>query len=630
MRKQLVLFSITLLATGLWGCGSLDDGSTPPSGPSQASLESAATVGADSCVLCHVSATPLKASEWLGGMHANGTLVPQLTDPTYNATCDPCHNPLGDGLKLNTNVTGQVNRPVVGCESCHGGGELHLGNRAIAFPRSSQAKCIVCHPLTTDAVHVAFPATVADNYSITDTHVDDPLTATTASGTTVEGYVVKVGSTGCNDCHNAHTADTTINQQWARSAHGGHILVEKEAGNPGATDDSGIAWTHYDWDKSYKVDGTDTDTNPDKDRVDCQRCHTATGVANFMNGPTAYDPNKNDFSHLAEWQWTWANAPANTIPGVTTSSGQNELLYCWGCHSDASSGALRDPGALSFTGNLAYTNGATATFPDVAGSNICISCHSGRETGDSLKLDPSDGVNRSFINSHYLSGGGTVFRTTGYEFGNLNYSDLTWYKHKQIGVTEAGTGSNGPCVGCHMSRPESHLFLPVTRNLDGTIASVDTDICVTCHFGTVMEDLLNTAKNGYLQAQDVLAAALAAKGILFAGDTYPYFFIDNNPTNGVLDPAEAVSTNGYKNWAAVYPAQDWHDAMGAAFNLNLLAHDHGGYVHNRIYVKRLLFDSIDFIDNGVLDGVITIDEGPYADAAVWFTADAATNIATRP
>jgi hypothetical protein len=37
--------------------------------------------------------------------------------------------------------------------------------------------------------------------------------------------------------------------------------------------------------------------------------------------------------------------------------------------------------------------------------------------------------------------------------------------------------------------------------------------------------------------------------------------------------------------------------MGAAFNLNLLEHDPGAYVHNRIYTKRLLYDAIDWADD---------------------------------
>jgi hypothetical protein len=41
--------------------------------------------------------------------------------------------------------------------------------------------------------------------------------------------------------------------------------------------------------------------------------------------------------------------------------------------------------------------------------------------------------------------------------------------------------------------------------------------------------------------------------------------------------------------------------LGAAFNLNLLEHDPGGYAHNRIYSKRLLYDSIDWADDNLLN-----------------------------
>jgi hypothetical protein len=37
--------------------------------------------------------------------------------------------------------------------------------------------------------------------------------------------------------------------------------------------------------------------------------------------------------------------------------------------------------------------------------------------------------------------------------------------------------------------------------------------------------------------------------------------------------------------------------MGAAFNLNLIEHEPGAYVHNRIYAKRLLYDAIDWADD---------------------------------
>jgi hypothetical protein len=41
--------------------------------------------------------------------------------------------------------------------------------------------------------------------------------------------------------------------------------------------------------------------------------------------------------------------------------------------------------------------------------------------------------------------------------------------------------------------------------------------------------------------------------------------------------------------------------MGAAFNLNLLLHDPGGYAHNKFYIKGLIWDSIDYINDGLLN-----------------------------
>ena len=56
-----------------------------------------------------------------------------------------------------------------------------------------------------------------------DTHNDINST------TVIEGYIMNAANPDvCIDCHNVHSADNTINDQWARSAHGGHILDIKE------------------------------------------------------------------------------------------------------------------------------------------------------------------------------------------------------------------------------------------------------------------------------------------------------------------------------------------------------------------------------------------------------------------
>ena len=57
--------------------------------------------------------------------------------------------------------------------------------------------------------------------------------------------------------------------------------------------------------------------------------------------------------------------------------------------------------------------------------------------------------------------------------------------------------------------------------------------------------------------------------------------------------------------------------LGAAFNYNLFAHDPGGFAHNATYVKQVVFDSIDWLDDNVLplngSVVAAINALTYAD-----------------
>jgi len=106
-----------------------------------------------------------------------------------------------------------------------------------------------------------------------------------------------------------------------------------------------------------------------------------------------------------------------------------------------------------------------------------------------------DFSNNSLITSHFLTGGGTIFKATGYEFSDRDYSNPTSYLHDKIGTSAApNTGSSGPCVGCHMSRPNkngNHLFLPVTRltltaatavsKASATITGIASQVCWNCH-----------------------------------------------------------------------------------------------------------------------------------------------------
>ena len=81
-------------------------------------------------------------------------------------------------------------------------------------------------------------------------------------------------------------------------------------------------------------------------------------------------------------------------------------------------------------------------------------------------------------------------------------------------------------------------------------------------------------------------------------------------------------------------------SAGGTFGATVIAPAAGdepcAYVHNRFYIKRLIFDSIDWMVHGAggaLTGSITIDATAYPNAALWFGAPAGTTgpfTATRP
>lgn len=622
------------------------------------------------CAQCHDGVTtylgkvaPLTSSPtFSNGNHAN----PFSEEEAHEAICARCHSHEGSILYGQAGLTGDRNvitnpdyQPVLGrdpetfthimCATCH----EHGGNVRQTKARASDGSivtwdpngnkivdqydlCTSCHTYrnidgtligsgntltvantaggTTDVPTAPYYHNTRWFRTLPSTHYDQPASGTTtSSGTLIEGYVFRSSSqtkTPCFDCHgHEYKANTraladrpergaTTFTDWALSAHAGRLLSQKVAAaaglsgaaqvdavmKAGVTEESGAAWSHYNWDDTAS-------------RGSCQRCHTATGASNFMKDPATYaaDGSGNSFTHLAGWT------------NSNKKSDQQELLYCWGCHSNPGAGKLYTPGARTET--YAAVSGGTAVtiaYPDIKGSNVCMTCHVGREVGENIKSIVDDDGVLSFVNSHYLTAGAQLFGQSGYTYGGRSYAAPSYFQHDKIGSTAApGTGSNGPCAGCHMTSPNKHKFTNVSSS-GGSIVKITSTACVACHTGTyaLTPAALNGEAEEYEETLSVLAAALASKGVFFDHSTNPYFFNDSNG-NGVLDPAEITRTNAYTNWAGPYGVALFKDTMGAAFNLNLLAHDPGGYAHNRIYAKRLIWDSIDFINDGTLNNDVT-------------------------
>lgn len=707
-----LLLVAVLLAALLGACGT-----DSPTGDTTTTVDgvisgSTATVGMKLCSSCHTTQT----GEWMLTKHANvdplGNLysagVPTLGLLTaYAIDCVRCHDPQGDSGQLVAGYTGNTVRPVVGCESCHGGGSLHVdggGSGYIGFATLSAAvtgststiyasaqfrTCTRCHQLlsatdpanpTTPALGIHDPASTAyplgATESITDTHFATAGDWSGGGGANIKditGYAMDFSSEKvCSDCHNPHRAPDQ-NREWAQSAHGDRNAL--------ATDYWSGAWAHYNW----SCDGVPASACGSS-RTACQRCHTTSGFSAYADA-------------LGKEDRSTAKAINDGLVALVTatSAWKPEMLQCRGCHTD-NKGTLRNPGPITAdysytttTNNIMYTvSEASFAYPDVNASNVCLACHTGRENGETLKnmvLTSAPTMTSfaylSFINSHYLTGGGTVFAATGFEYPGRNYGNLSSYRHDQIGTSSLPfSGSGGPCVGCHMSRPGGsgdHLFLPVTRSSTsiGHVEGISSEVCIYCH--TVsgaggLEELINERKEEYHESLLATMYVLDKRGYYFRG-AHPYFYLKRNTTGlvtsivGTLVSASSVtfsavgvaagdyfkmfddgeyyavvsvgtttieispaytgtvtsgdyaiirsgSSGGVKNWltragTGITPAVSTDtDAsgyttgrynMGAAFNLNLVEHDPGAYVHNRIYTKRLLYDAIDWADDNLMN-----------------------------
>ncbi len=641
------------------------------------------------CTTCHSNRNSVITTAWQTGAH--GTASGHTT-----SSCQRCHATEGaiagfavgytggyaevlsnaDAKLAWSSVQPSASSNGISCTVCHaqdphnGGNILRpvntyntVAKAAITWDPNANGKldqydvCTGCHSLTNNA------GTLVGNYhdgssasverTISDSHFDDPTTAV------VEGYNLrKAGATPCADCHNLHKADVDIQEEWAESGHAGKIGVAKTdalcsnslpyyaaaAGaactdlRPGSTrtyiEDykrtttaaSGIpsanallktigpdpleAFVHYNW----------TQTTGTGNRATCEKCHTATGAANYMSNPAAYVPANNDFSHISGW---------------TAAAGANgkELLYCWGCHSDSQTGALRNPGAVVADYKF---QGATAVYPDRQASNICLTCHIGQASGNSitdLTAAGNDFTNVGFVNSHYMAAGALMYVKGGYTnfvpattaAGTISYGQsLTSDADQTVDVNGAASAgkltsthrklgadytihdahwmpsseylalydnSKGPCVTCHYAGGDHTLKLGQN--------AIDA-VCSQCHEVTdpaSLEEFLEVEGSAPFEAAiDLALTELAANyNITYNQSSYPYFY-DVSAANGAV-----------KNWtrsnflATPLSAADAEKLMGACFNINLLKRDPAAYAHARTYARRLLFDTIDFLDDGIID-----------------------------
>ncbi|MFN8385780.1 MAG: hypothetical protein U0V48_08125 [Anaerolineales bacterium] len=293
----------------------------------------------------------------------------------------------------------------------------------------------------------------------------------------------------------------------------------------------------------------------------CVKCHTATGLPEYLtNGGT-----------------TVVTSNGTTqIVGLSAAPASNGFA-CTTCHDGANF-----PNRYTVDSVL-FPSGKTVSFggKDADGnfipadSNLCISCHQGRESTTSMnnalrgkELDTVDTKIR-FKNIHYFAAGATLFGADvqgAYMYEGKEYAGQNMHASEE--------GKMNTCQDCH----DVHALEP------------KVEACETCHDTTDPKTIRMTdvdydgdgdTKEGMAGEVSTLADALYAQmqaystahGGVISYDplAYPYYF--------------DADGKGYANWTP--------RLVKAAFNYQYVQKDPGAYVHNPKFVIQFLIDSIE-------------------------------------
>ena len=133
----ILLFSIIFIGTYI-GCNSGGD----PAIPDPAST--LRFISADLCTACHAG----EGAEW--EMTAHYRALDDLLQTTWSATCLECHTTGYDGNTLNSGYDDPdeivaMRFDGVQCESCHGAGNTHVGDREPVIAGLDAELCGTCH-----------------------------------------------------------------------------------------------------------------------------------------------------------------------------------------------------------------------------------------------------------------------------------------------------------------------------------------------------------------------------------------------------------------------------------------------------------------------------------------------------
>jgi len=344
----------------------------------------------------------------------------------------------------------------------------------------------------------------------------------------------------------------------------------------GHSDSAGEAFRH--WDDDGEFTGTD---------LACAKCHSTPGFVEY------------------------AQTGALAGPSIPIGS----LVDCQACHVDTdlftnTDTRYDDIGNHASLDPVLFPSGATQTLGDH--SNMCMTCHQGRESGDSVTAPAVNAIvqvpdydSYDFVNRHYYAAAAILFGTdvtAGFEYaGTPGYKGQNSYN--------AAHGSLDSCLECHMRGTETdHTWQPQIADCSGCHQGITSFEELGLPFGNPNDDYDGDGVGESFQLEidgmaEILYAEIQAYAntgiggtaytapIVYFPSSYPYWFHDTN-ANGLPDPGEDDYGNRYQDFDL--------DMLRAAFNYHS-AQDPCNDMHNFQYALQTIYDALDWLDDGAIN-----------------------------
>jgi hypothetical protein len=232
-------------------------------------------------------------------------------------------------------------------------------------------------------------------------------------------------------------------------------------------------------------------------------------------------------------------------------------------------------------------------------SFICMSCHRGRQSGATLDANITAAGTKLLktpSNVHYLPAGATLYGSdakVAYMFGDAATYAKKW-------THDDASGKKAQCKYCHLTE---HTFEPQIKSA-----------CTDCH-GEVVGDSVETIRrvrgtdsdyNGVNGTTDTMKAEVESFEAALLAQMNVYATAHGFPAVAYADGSFVVATAAGNDYSTTWDAT----LLRAGFNYNYFQKELGAWAHNYAFTLQILYDSIDKLDDGTLNGSPTTSRTP--------------------